>query len=241
MLDNSDNGDAISQHHINIANLKKSIYGFVDRNFFQVYLLLAIVLAAIYPQLGESNGPLYPDYTISYGATMFIFVISGLTLKSNELLKSVLGISFNSTVQIESLLIIPLITWGVVILLKETAISHALLDGLLIAGSLPTTVNMCVFLTASAGGDEAAALFNATLGNFLGIFITPVWMMALISVHSTVSISEVTLKLFIKVLVPVAVGQILRAVMSKYTPTYLAVTYPFFSLAHDCVFRNTTS
>jgi solute carrier family 10 (sodium/bile acid cotransporter), member 7 len=215
--------DVSAQSSISMSHIKECVYGFVDRNFFQVYLLLAIICAAIYPHLGESEGPLYPDYSISYGATMFIFIISGLTLKSNELLKSVLGFKFNTTVQLQSLLMIPLIMWGVVMLLKETAMSEALLDGLLIAGSLPTTVNMCVFLTASAGGDEAAALFNATLGNFLGIFITPVWMMTLVSVHSTVSVSEVTLKLFIKVLVPVAFGQVMRAMISKHNPAWLKV------------------
>ena len=34
-------------------------------------------------------------------------------------------------------------------------------------------VNMCIVLTDSAGGATASALFNAALGNILGVFLTP--------------------------------------------------------------------
>ena len=49
----------------------------------------------------------------------------------------------------------------------------ALCDGLTVLACLPTTVNMCVVLTASAGGNVAAALFNAVVGNALGVVATP--------------------------------------------------------------------
>jgi hypothetical protein len=48
-----------------------------------------------------------------------------------------------------------------------------LMDGVVALACLPTTVNMCIVLTGSAGGATAASLFNAVLGNMLGVFVSP--------------------------------------------------------------------
>ena len=40
-------------------------------------------------------------------------------------------------------------------------INAATRDGMLVMSALPTTVNMCVALSRSSGGDEALAIFNA--------------------------------------------------------------------------------
>ena len=196
-----------------VSRARRHVFGFIDRNFYLFFLVIAILSAFAYPHLGESSGPLRSDYTASYGATMLIFIISGMTLKTSELVQSVMSVAFNVTVQTESLVIIPLITWCIVLLLQMTPMSRALLDGLLIVGSLPTTVNMCVMLTAMANGDEPAALFNATFGNFIGIFVTPAWMVLLVTSNSSVSVVKVTIALLIKVLLPVVLGQLIRWAM----------------------------
>ena len=43
----------------------------------------------------------------------------------------------------------------------------------MVAACLPMTVNMVIVLTKASNGDEACALLNASLGNLLGVFVTP--------------------------------------------------------------------
>jgi sodium/bile acid cotransporter 7 len=74
---------------------------------------------------------------------------------------------------------------------------------------------MCVLLTASAGGNVAASLANAVMGNMLGIFVTPALLMYFFGTAIELPFLQMVLKLVNKVLVPVAVGQVLRATQAK--------------------------
>lgn len=63
-----------------------------------------------------------------------------------------------------NLLLIPLTTvLSCNALLAAGLLQPALRDGMVVMGLLPTTINMCVALSRSSGGDEAVAIFNAVL------------------------------------------------------------------------------
>ena len=66
---------------------------------------------------------------------------------------------------------------------------------------------MCVILTTSANGNVSMAVLNASIGNLLGILITPLLLLFLLNVHSSISFLEVIIKLSVKVVVPLAIGQ----------------------------------
>jgi sodium/bile acid cotransporter 7 len=68
-------------------------------------------------------------------------------------------------------------------------------------------MSQVILMTVSSGGDEAAAIFNAAFGNFIGIFITPMWVLVLLGKESNIEFLDVVLKLIYKVVVPLAVGQ----------------------------------
>lgn len=144
--------------------------GVVDTHFFLVCVLVAICIAAMNPAIGKEGGPLATEITTSYIATMLIFILSGLTLKTGELIDAFMDVKFNVFVQCFNFLLIPLAFFIFGLMCRSGALDGSLFDGLVILGCLPTSVNMCVVLTASAGGNEPAALFNATFGNLLGIF-----------------------------------------------------------------------
>ena len=68
----------------------------------------------------------------------------------------------------------PAVVFGVSRLLVHLGALHLdLADGMVVAASMPMTVNMVIVLTKSSGGDEACALLNASMGNLLGVFVTP--------------------------------------------------------------------
>lgn len=70
---------------------------------------------------------------------------------------------------------------------------------------------MVIVLTAAAGGDEAAAVFNSALGNLLGVFVTPAWVLLLLNKSTNVDFAATVLSLVYRVLIPVMCGQLIQA------------------------------
>ena len=85
---------------------------------------------------------------------------------------------------------------------------------------------------ARAGGDEAAAVFNSALGNLLGVFVTPAWVVALLGRSSNVDFLSVLIKLAQRVLLPLFVGQFaqyfLPSVAARERGRVLKKTFFFF-------------
>jgi len=102
-----------------------------------------------------------------------------------------------------------------------------LIDGILILGCLPTTVNMCVVLTTSSNGNQSAALFNATFTNILGIFIAPTYIFQLLGAKGSVSFSDVLLNLTYKVIIPTVVGQLLVNIKTERVQSTLRAIKPY--------------
>jgi len=90
-----------------------------------------------------------------------------------------------------------------------------LLDGLLILSCLPTTINMAIFLTSACGGNVASALCNSVISNLAGVFITPALLFRFFGTDIQLPFVDMVMKLSNKVLLPVAVGQALRATPMK--------------------------
>lgn len=83
-----------------------------------------------------------------------------------------------------------------------------------ICASLPITVNMVQVLTKSAGGDEAASVFNAAFGNLVGVFLSPALILMYLGVTAEVDLGDVFFKLGVRVVLPIAIGQVLQ----KFVP-----------------------
>ena len=69
---------------------------------------------------------------------------------------------------------------------------------------------MVAVLARIAGGDEAAAIFNCAFGNFLGIFLSPVLILAYLGMSGDLDIGDLFFKLAIRVLTPILLGQTLQ-------------------------------
>jgi hypothetical protein len=110
----------------------KKLKLFLNDQFLVIAIVAAIGLALAAPSVGRTGGVIYSQITISYGATVCIFLISGLSLKTSELAKASMSVGFNCYTQFFIFLVIPAITYPVVLLLRRSSISSALLDGLMI-------------------------------------------------------------------------------------------------------------
>jgi len=190
---------------------------FASKNFFLVGMVVAVGLARAFPAAGKNGGLLRPELFVGkYGVTT-IFLLSGLSLELAQLKDAASNWKLNGLIQAMSF-----VAWPYLIglpLTKLLATLHIfpqpLLDGLLILSCLPTTVNMCVILTANAGGNVASALCNAVMSNLMGIFATPALLFRFFGADIQLPFLEMLVKLSNMVLLPVAVGQALRATPAK--------------------------
>ena len=187
---------------------------FYTKNSFLVLLLTAILLAFAYPPIGAKY--LAPKITATWIAVIIIFFLSGIKLKSEELSKAFQRLRFNLFVQCFNFFVVSSVVYGFSRLMLEVgALSTSLADGMVISASVPITVNMVLVLTQSANGDEAAAIFNAAFGNLTGVFLSPALILAYLGVSGAVGLGTVFYKLGLRVVLPIAVGQVFH----KYSPT----------------------
>ena len=187
---------------------------FVDKRYFIAGAVVAVALAAAAPMIGCTGGPLRPELTVNWGATCGIFLISGLTLPTSELAAAAFRVREHAAIQFFNLAVLPAVMWLITRLL-DGLISPSLRDGLLAMAALPTTINMCVALTRSAGGNEALAIFNAVIGNVLGVVATPLMVLLLLGASSQISLVDAMAKLSKKVILPLVIGQMLRPLVAK--------------------------
>ncbi|KAI8901974.1 putative sodium bile acid cotransporter [Globomyces pollinis-pini] len=195
-------------------NFVNTITAQVKKHWFLLGLVFAIILAAVFPYIGKKGGWIRSEYTVSYGAIILIFFISGLSLKSQALKDAVLYWQLIIVVQVISLGITPLIGYGVMKLLLWGSFDANLARGFVVACACPTTVSSNVLMTKTAGGNEAAALTNAVIGSILGVFLSPPLIVFMLDLKSdnggSVDYISILFKLFITVILPLIVGQIIR-------------------------------
>jgi solute carrier family 10 (sodium/bile acid cotransporter), member 7 len=80
--------------------------------------------------------------------------------------------------------------------------------------------------------DEAAAIFNTTFSNMIGIFLSPVLILGYIGASGDVPIGVTFYELSIRVILPIFVGQFLRH-MSKTVVDFVTKYKTFFSQAQQ--------
>ncbi|GKY95114.1 hypothetical protein MPSEU_000475300 [Mayamaea pseudoterrestris] len=190
---------------------------FCSKYLFLVGMFVAVAMARLFPSLGTNGGVLRPELFIGKFGVMLVFFLSGLSLELSQLTRAFSNVKLNAIVQFVLFAIWP---FGIGLPLTKGLSSlnffpKPLLDGVLIMMSLPTTVNMCVILTSTAGGSIATALCNAVLSNLAGIFLTPALLFHFFGSHIQLPFLDMLFKLSNKVLLPVIVGQALRATPIK--------------------------
>ncbi|KAM6261383.1 sodium/bile acid cotransporter 7 isoform 4-T4 [Porphyrio hochstetteri] len=201
------------------------------KEWFILGIVLVIAVARLEPAVGVKGGPLKPEITITYIAVSAIFFNSGLSLKTEELTSALMHVKLHLFVQIFTLVFFPTAIWLFLQLLSITPINEWLLKGLQTVGCMPPPVSSAVILTKAVGGNEAAAIFNSAFGSFLGIVITPLLLLLFLGSSSSVPFTSIFSQLFMTVVVPLIIGQIVR----RYIKDWLERRKPPFGTISSCV------
>lgn len=215
------------------------VYEFLLSQWFFCLLGVFIALAYKFPNFARQGGLIRAEYSIGYGAVAVIFLISGLSMSTQDLLKNALHWRVHLTVLSLSFLVTSAIIYGIALGIKaahDGQIDPWLLVGMIVTHACPTTVSSNVVMTRQAHGNVVLTLCEVFIGNVLGAFITP----ALVQMYLTgtwefgnplhqvlasedikVSVGElykhVMKQIGLSVFVPLFVGQVCQNVFPKQT------------------------
>ena len=142
---------------------------FIQRNWFLLGILAAIALGMLLPEIGAG---LNPGSRTSTAIVVALFVITGLTLPAETIWRGLRNIRLHLYLQVFIFCIVPLYFLAT-LTLTRSLIPESLRVGVFALACLPTTVSSCVIFAQMAGGNAVGALFNSTLANIAGIFLSP--------------------------------------------------------------------
>ncbi|OLL27050.1 putative membrane protein [Neolecta irregularis DAH-3] len=143
-------------------------------------------VAMIFLLSGRALGIKYQTEQALLDAQLFIFLFystiyweswltpPGASSSSQALLQNALNYKLHLVTQLTSFVLFSVVNLSIAYLVLYTSkIDFYILTGFIILGCTATAIASNVIMTKKAGGDDAAALIEACLGNVLGTFITP--------------------------------------------------------------------
>lgn len=178
-------------------------------DWFLLGMIAATALAWAFPAPGARGGWMQPEL-LTKGGVALIFFLHGLSLSFAALRAGALNWRLHVLVQACTFLLFPLLGLGLNALLAGR-VAPELLLGIVFLCALPSTVSTSIAMTATARGNVAGAVFNATLSSLIGIVVTPLWIaMVLRTTGEARPVWPVVVDLFRWLVLPLACGQALR-------------------------------
>jgi sodium/bile acid cotransporter 7 len=186
------------------------------KRYWYLFGIVAALLAGFFTfEIGHT---LNPSSLTTTAIVVVIFVIAGLTLPSENISRGLRNIGLHLYIQSFTYLIFPLF-FVLTIRIFGPEPDPGLAAGILALACLPTTISSCIVFTQSAGGNVVGTMFNASLSNIVGIFLSPL-LISLLLTRTTMSLprtelARVLTNLALKMLLPIAVGQGIRLFLKK--------------------------
>jgi len=176
---------------------------------FLATMLCAVALALVFPAIGRSDGPLHLGLVTNIGVGL-VFLLHGANLATDKLIAGMRHWRLHLFVQACTFALFPLLGLALAWLLADR-LAPGLMIGVLFLCMLPSTISSSIAFTAMAGGNVAAAVFNATLSNLLGIVLTPLLISQCLHLAGDgLPVGRAVLGIAVQLLLPFIAGQILR-------------------------------
>ncbi|MFL9830870.1 bile acid:sodium symporter family protein [Flavobacterium sp. ST-87] len=186
---------------------------------FLLMIATMILLAYFLPWPGMVKEPVSLEDIANIGVS-FIFLFYGLRLSVEKLKSGLVNWKMHIVVQLTTFLFFPLI----VLVFRPVFVSNGfelLWLGVFFLAALPSTVSSSVVMVSIAKGNIPAAIFNASISSLIGVVVTPIWVgLFIASATGSFDVSNIVIKLFLQVLLPVIIGITLNsrfgAIAEKY-------------------------
>ncbi|KAG7877678.1 hypothetical protein KL905_004393 [Ogataea polymorpha] len=218
-----------------VEKAKKAALWFAKTYWFYIGLAIFVVIARFAPNFARHGGLIRAEYTIGYGAVALIFLGSGLSMGTKQLMANMANWRAHTVVLVLQFLITPAIMYGFCCAIRAAhnpQIDDWLLVGLIVTACCPTTVASNVVMTRQADGNELLTLSEVFIGNMLGAFITPAlcqmffrgaWEFGNPANGSSITrvYRDVMQQIGCSVFVPTFVGQVVQNLFPKQTKWFL--------------------
>jgi sodium/bile acid cotransporter 7 len=186
---------------------------FLRRNWFLLGIVLALALGFLFSGLGRA---LNPRSLTTTAIVIIVFLFTGFTLPSEAILTRLANWRLHLFIQLFIFAIAPLLVLATVWTIRDF-VPQGLLVGIVALACLPTTISSCVVFTQVSGGNVVATIFNASLSNILGVFLSPLllsWFLGQSGLGlPSGELGKVLSQLVAQMLVPVVIGQAARRVL----------------------------
>ena len=179
----------------------------IDR--FVLSIIIIVIAAYLFPQLGGKSSPLPLERIGSIGISL-IFFFYGLKLSPEKTKLGLKNWKLHVVIQTCTFLLFPVVVLCFYPLL-ETENDRNIWIAFLFLASLPSTVSSSVVMVSIAKGNIPAAIFNASISGLIGIVVTPLWLgLFLNNSSANYDLGEIYNKLITEVVIPVVLGLLLH-------------------------------
>lgn len=171
-----------------------------------VLIVLAVIIAIFFP---ASGGFADVFSTATKIAIALLFFLYGARLSTKEALDGLKNWKLHLTILAFTFVVFPAI--GLALKPLDMVISSGISMGILYLTLVPSTVQSSVAFTSIARGNVAGAIVSASASNLIGVFATPLLVMALMTTEGGMHIDTgVFLEIAVQLLLPFVIGQLLR-------------------------------
>lgn len=183
---------------------------------FVILIVISIVVAYFFPQVGASDSPVPMNLISSLGIS-FIFFFYGLSLSSEAIRNGLKNWKLHVSVQASTFVLFPLLILPFFPLVKDTNYELLWLAFLFMA-ALPSTVSSSVVMVSMAKGNLPGAIFNASISGIIGIILTPLWMLPFVNQTEVgFDFSSIYLQLITEIVIPLILGLSLRRFLGAWS------------------------
>ncbi|GAA2104203.1 bile acid:sodium symporter [Kitasatospora saccharophila] len=207
-----------------LRSARRALDRSLGRIGIDTYLLLllgTVLLATLLPARGAAATAVTDAVSL---AVALLFFLYGARLSPQEALAGARHWRLHLLILGCTFVLFPLLGEATR-LLPDSVLPPQLFTGVLFLTLLPSTVQSSIAFTSVAGGNVAAAICAATFSSLLGIVLTPLLATWLLSGASGVGVDGgQVLDIVLQLLVPFALGQLLRRRVGPWIARHKLVT-----------------
>ena len=187
---------------------------------FLLALMATVVLAALLPAHGSAADVVS---AAAKAAIALLFFLYGSRLSPQQAWHGVRQWRLHLLVLATTFVVFPVLGLAAKALVPSV-LTTDLYNGLLFLCLVPSTVQSSIAFTSIARGHVSAAIVSASLSNIIGVVLTPLLVVLLMNTSGGPRVDAGAVRdIVVQLLLPFAVGQLLRRWMAPMTARYAAV------------------
>lgn len=197
----------------------KKLLGKLSIDGFILAIFAAVGIAALFPATGRAEPIVDTAVTVAIAVLFFLY---GARIHPREAIAGLKHWRLHAVILGFTFVVFPII--GVLLrFAPDVLLRPELYAGVLFLTLLPSTVQSSIAFTSIAGGNVPGAIVSASVSNLLGVFVTPLLVLALMATTGKVQFhSSSIVDLCLQLLLPFLLGQLLRPWVGGFVTKHAA-------------------